>query len=108
MTLARRTTLAVAGLAALGTGAAAPAFAVPALPPVASPTAITNPAAAHAVSGTPSSLSDLPDPFAFEMPNVRAYPAAPTVDPEVESSTRQFGTDSALQQLDGMSSDADQ
>lgn len=101
-----RASVAAAGLAALGTGLAAPAFAVPTLPSVPSPTAAGAPAVAHAVttaSDAPSGLDDLPDPFTFQMPTVNAIPPAPTVDPEVRSTSYSYGTESAMQQLDGMS-----
>jgi hypothetical protein len=74
-----RTTLAVAGLAALGVGLAAPAFAVPNVPDVSglggNPTnAATNQLAGSSSEFTKASdaLATLPGTFNFEMPTVNS------------------------------------
>lgn len=89
-----RVTVAAAGLAALGAGLAAPAFADTALPPVDGTAATPGSTATNDVSTTPDSpatpnlaglsslptMNDLPQAFNFEAPQIAtAAPATPQV-----------------------------
>lgn len=84
-----RTTVAVAGLAALGVGLAAPAFAVPSVPDV---SGIGNTQAGADRVGTTSGLAQasdalgaLPDAFTFEPPTVDRSAAAESAATETDS-----------------------
>jgi hypothetical protein len=100
-----RTTVAVAGLAALGVGLAAPAFAVPGVPDV-SGVGSTQSGADHlgspaGLAKAPSALGALPDAFVFQPPAVdQSAPA----DAAPSASDEQASDDQA--QSDSTESDA--
>jgi hypothetical protein len=83
-----RTTVAVAGLAALGVGLAAPAFALPGVPDVSGigsgPTTDQLPAASTGVTKATDATSSLPGTFQFAPPSV---PSAPAEAAPAESAT---------------------
>ena len=95
-----RTTVAVAGLAALGVGLAAPAFAVPGVPDVSgvgsSPATEELPGASQGFGKAADAMSTLPGRFQFAPPSGdRSAPAeaapeasAPSTDSTPESSTQ--------------------
>ena len=84
-----RTTVAVAGLAALGVGLAAPAFALPSVPDVSgigsSPTTDQLPDASTGFTKATDAMSALPGLFQFAPPS--AVPSAPAEAAPAESAT---------------------